>query len=92
MNDKLVNLDAQQLKSLLATLVGMGVSEVDADQTFATLVEDNDAEEQDVELEFIHKGRPVSVMVKASVSHNAAPVFSIESEENEVTTALASAL
>lgn len=92
MSEKLVNLDAKQLKVLLSTLVGMGVNEIDADQTLATLVEDNDAEEQDVELEFIYKGRPTTIMVKASVNHNAAPVFAILSEEAEIASALAAAL
>lgn len=92
MSDKLVNLDAQQLKALLSTLVGMGVNEIDADQTLATLVEDNDAEEQDVELEFIYKGRPTIVLVKASINHNAAPVFTIVSEEAEISSTLAAAL
>lgn len=92
MSDKLENLDAQQLKTLLSKLVGMGVSEVDADQTLATLVDDNDAEEQDVELEFIYKGRPTTVLVKASVSHNAAPVFTVVSEETEISKTLSAAL
>lgn len=92
MSDTLANLSAQQLKTLLSTLVGMGVSDVDADQTYATLVEDNDAEELDVELDFTFKGRPATVLVKASVTHNAAPVFAVVSEEAEISGALAAAL
>lgn len=92
MSEKLVNLNAQQLKTLLSKLVGMGVSDIDADQTYATLVEDNDAEEQDVEIEFIYKGRPTNVLVKASVTHNAAPVFSVVTEDAEISSALAAAL
>lgn len=89
MSDKLVNLNAQQLKAILTKLVGMGASDIDTDQAYATLVDDNDAEEQDIELEFIYKGRPTAVLVKASITHNAAPVFSVSSEDGEVAGALA---
>ena len=92
MSDKLANLNAQQLKTLLSTLVGMGVSDIDADQTYSTLVEDNEAEELDVEIEFVFNGRPTTVLVKAAVTHNAAPVFTVVSEEAEISSALAAAL
>lgn len=92
MSEKLANLNAQQLKTLLSTLVGMGVSDIDADQTYATLVDDNDAEEQDVEIEFVYKGRPTTILVKAAVTHNAAPVFTVVSEEPEISNALVAAL
>lgn len=88
MSNKLVNLDAQQLRALLSTLVGMGVNDIDADQTLTTLVDDNDTEEQDVELEFIYKGRPSVVWVKACITHNATPVFSVSSDDAEITQAL----
>lgn len=89
MSDKLLNLDAEQLKTLLSKLVRMGVNEVDAEQTLTTLVNDYDAEEQDVELEFHFKGRPSVVMVKASTNDLSAPVFSVCSDDAEISGELA---